>query len=143
MAPNTQFGRIIIEDESNVNKIYSRNEHQDMFSNDDDPVKYSRGGEFLDNLMTSNVLEFCWRWLNLGDIYDVESDIREFYNFNSYDGPSINASFKDAIYFNKSKTTPVFVENNYGISSAIIFDNALDKSISDNLIEDIKKGAIL
>ena len=144
MAPNTQYGRIIIEDESDINKTYSRNEHQDMFSNDDDPVKYSRGGEFLDNLMTSNILEFCWRWLNLGDIYDVESDIKEFYNFNSYNnGPSIDTSLKDAVYFTKSKMTQAFIENNYNASSAIIFDIALDKSISDNIIEDIKKGAIL
>ena len=39
--------------------------------------------------------------------------------------------------------TQAFIENNYNASSAIIFDIALDKSISDNIIEDIKKGAIL
>ena len=114
-----------------------------MFSNDDDEAKYSRGGEFLDNLMTSNILEFCWRWLNLGDIYDVESDIREFYNYNSYEGPSIDYTLKDAIYISKSNMTPALAENQYGSIPAIISDIALDKTISNNLIEDIKKGAIL
>ena len=114
-----------------------------MFSNDDDEAKYSRGGEFLDNLMTSNILEFCWRWLNLVDIYDVESDIREFYNYNSYEGPSIDYTLKDAIYISKSNMTPALIENQYGFTSAIISDIALDKTISNNLIEETKKGAIL
>ena len=143
MAPNTQYGRIIIEDESDPSRRYSRNEHQDMFSNDDEEAKYSRGGEFLDNLMTSNILEFGWRWMGLGDVYDVESDIREFYNFNSYNGPSIDSNLNDAIYFIKDKLTPVLIENTYSGKEGLIFDMALDESTAKSLIEEIKKGAIL
>ena len=143
MAPNTQYGRIIIEDESDPSRRYSRNEHQDMFSNDDEEAKYSRGGEFLDNLMTSNILEFGWRWMNLGDVFDVESDIREFYNFNSYNGPSIDSDQRDAVYFIKDKLTPALIDNTYFGQEGLIFDMALDESISKSLIEEIKKGAIL
>jgi hypothetical protein len=114
-----------------------------MFSNDDEEAKYSRGGEFLDNLMTSNILEFGWRWMNLGDVFDVESDIREFYNFNSYNGPSIDSDIRDAIYFVKDKFSPALVDNTYSGQEGLIFDMALDESESKSLIEEIKKGAIL
>ena len=143
MAPNTQIGRLIIEDQNDPTKRYSKNEHQDMFTNDDEEAKYSRGGEFLENLMSSNILEFCWRWMNLGDIFDVISDIEEFYSFNSYNGPSINDSINTGIYNIKDKYIQGIISNNYRITSGIIFDNDLDKSNNDSLIEEIKKGAIL
>lgn len=143
IAPNTQYGRIIIEDPDNPDRRYSKNEHQDMYTNSDEEAKYSRGGEFLENLMSSNILEFGWRWMNLGDVFDVESDLREFYEFNTYNGPSIDSNFMDAIYFTKDKTTPVFIENIYGPQPVFISDDPLDNSISDDLIEEIKKGALL
>lgn len=143
MAPNTQIGRLIIEDQNDPTKRYSKNEHQDMFTNDDEEAKYSRGGEFLENLMSSNILEFCWRWMNLGDIFDVISDIEEFYSFNSYNGPSINDSINTGIYNIKDKYIQGIISNNYRITSGIIFDNDLDKSNNDSLIKEIKKGAIL
>ena len=45
--------------------------------------KYSRGGEFVENLVTDNELEFCNRWLKLGNFSDVINDIDEFYG-NEY-----------------------------------------------------------
>ena len=143
MAPNTQIGRIIIEDPKDISKRYSRNEHQDMFTNDDEEAKYSRGGEFLENFMSSNILEFCWRWMNLGDIFDVISDIKEFYSYNSYNGPSIDDPINITTYQVKSKYTDAIISNNYGYYPAIISDQDLDNSTNVNLIEEIKKGAIL
>ena len=49
----------------------------------------------------------------------------------------------DAIYFTKDKTTPVFIENIYGPQPVFISDDPLDNSVSDDLIEEIKKGALL
>ena len=58
IAPNTQVGRIIIEDPDDPNRKFSLCEHPDMFASDDSDAKYSRGGEFLENLMSGNPLEF-------------------------------------------------------------------------------------
>lgn len=148
MAPNTQIGRLVIEDPDNPNRKFSLNEHQDMYINDEDEdkgkVKYSRGGEFLDNYMTDNVLEFCRRWLGLGDIHQVIDDIKEFYTYNSYSGKPIDWSIKDTIYYSKdSLIDAIIFENEYMNKPAIRFEEPLSDSIKENLKNKIEEDAIL
>lgn len=144
LAPNTQVGRIIIEDPNDPNKSFGKNEHPDMFSNDDEEAKYSRGGEFLDNMMTDNVLEFCWRWMGLGNVFEVIEDIKEFYKFNGYNGKAIDAQPGDAIWFSKDKSIEALkFREGYSLESALILNDELDKETKDKLKEEIKKGAIL
>ena len=73
IAPNTQIGRIVIPE-----KVYY---DENAYSIEEE--KYSRGGEFVENLVTDNELEFCNRWLHLGNFLDVINDIDEFYG-NEY-----------------------------------------------------------
>lgn len=144
LASNTQIGRVIIEDPNNPERKFSLCEHPDMYSSDDNPAKYSRGGEFLENLMSGNPLEFGRRWLGLGDVYQVLDDIREFYKFNKYNGKPIDFTVKDAIYYTKSKSIKaVQFYDKYMTPAFITFENTLDSESKEKLIEKIKEGALL
>lgn len=144
MAPNTQIGRIIIEDPDNPTRVYSLNEHQDMFSSDEEVAKYSRGGEFIDNLITGNILEFCRRWLGLGDIFDVLSDIEEYYKYNDQYGLPLYGQ-DNSIYFSKEKMTNAIIieDSKYSMRPALNFYDTLDDNIKEELKDKIKMGAIL
>lgn len=145
LAPNTQIGKIVIEDPNDPNKAFSLNEHQDMFSSDEEVAKYSRGGEFIDNLITGNILEFCRRWLGLGDIFDVLNDIQEYYSYNKQYGLPLFGQ-DNPVYFTKSSMIDaIIIEDNpaYSMRPALNFYNSLDNNIKDTLIEKIKLGAIL
>ena len=90
ISANTQVGKIIIED-----KVY---EFENPYKIDES--LYSRGGEFVENLITGNIIEFCRRWMGFAGIMDFIEDINEFYNMNNY------VDYLDsnpAIIFNKSK----------------------------------------
>lgn len=54
--------------------------HENAFNND----KYNRGGEFADNLVTDNEIEFCHRWLHLANFQELIEDIDEYYRTKSY-----------------------------------------------------------
>jgi len=141
LAMNTQVGKIDIE-----NKIHD-NEHPDMYTSDDDAARYSRSGEFLDNLMSGNILEFCRRWLSLGDIHDVLKDIEEYYKYNGYRGRPMNLT--EAIYFTTSKELMGAIElvnDEYhydNLLPAVTFDEHIDESKALDIEDEIKKGAIL
>lgn len=144
IASNTQIGRVIIEDLEDPKKKFGLCEHPDMYSSDDNDAKYSRGGEFLENLMSGNPLEFGRRWLGLGDVYDVIKDMKEFYKFNQTIGKPIDFTLKDAIYFAKDKMIKAIEYNDkYMAPSMIIFDYALDQKSKEELLDGIKKGALL
>lgn len=144
LAPNTQIGRIIIEDPKHPEKKFGLCEHPDMYSSGDDDAKYSRGGEFLENLMSGNPLEFGRRWLGLGDFYQVLDDLREFYKFNKYDGKPIDFTIRDAIYFSKTKgIQAVEFYDKYMAPAVITFENTLDTQYKEDLISKIREGALL
>ena len=68
IAPNTQIGRIIIDE-----KVYA---NENAYMNE----KYSRGGEFIENLVTDNIIEFCKRWLHLAGFKEFMEDYYEYCN---------------------------------------------------------------
>ena len=68
IAPNTQIGRIEIN-----NKVY---ENENAYQNE----KYSRGGEFIENMVTDNTIEFCKRWFHLAGFTEFIDDMQDFYN---------------------------------------------------------------
>ena len=147
IAPNTQIGLVIIKDDNNLDRKYSLNEHQDMFTSDDEPAKYSRGGEFLDNLITANPLEFCRRWLGLGTIHDVINDIKEFFRFNKYHKKGLDTKYTDGVYFVKENTINgvEFLDNNgYSINKpSVLFNKDLNELTYRDLLEKSQKEALL
>ena len=61
------------------NRVY---ENENSYLNE----LYTRSGEFLENMVTDNVIEFAHRWFNLGNIQELLDDINEYYqaNYKSY-----------------------------------------------------------
>lgn len=92
VAPNTQVGRINIPE-----KVY---ENENAYNVEE--IKYSRGGEFLENYVVDNHIEFMHRWFGLANIQEMVADIDEFYNGlkHSY------GNYSD-IYYSKSPIRPI------------------------------------
>ena len=67
IAPNTQVGLIRIPE-----KIYK---DEDIFHSD----KFNRSCVFIENFASHNYLEFCHRWLKLGNYQEVLDDIQEYF----------------------------------------------------------------
>ena len=74
IAPNTQVGKIEIP-----NKVYK---FENLYGIEEE--KYSRGGEFIENMVTDNIIEFCNRWFNLANYQEFLEDIDEFYSGYGY-----------------------------------------------------------
>ena len=63
IAANTQIGKIEIP-----NKIYK---NENAYNTEG----YTRSGEFIENKVTDNVIEFCHRWFHLGGVMDLITEI--------------------------------------------------------------------
>lgn len=63
--------------------------------NDDN---YSMSGEFIENLVTNNLVEFCKRWLHLGGVKEVIEDLQEYRENNLRSFSSIKNNFTDYRY---------------------------------------------
>ena len=73
IAPNTQIGRIIIP-----NKVYQGENATKIPEG-----KYSRGGEFIENLVCDNIIEFCKRWFQLAGFKEFMEDWAEYNQKNT------------------------------------------------------------
>ena len=115
IAPNTQIGRIEIPV-----KVY---ENENLYNIEAD--KYSRGGEFIENLVTDNMIEYCHRWFHLANFEEILEDIDEFYNnlnlgrfsnleavFNSPIVPTSSGIQKPVQFDQPLVTPPVIFYNN-------------------------------
>ncbi len=69
IAPNTQIGKIIIP-----NKVY---ENENAYNIEKE--RYSRGGEFIENMVTDNEIEFCKRWFHLAGFNELLEDANEYF----------------------------------------------------------------
>ena len=67
IAPNTLIGKIEIP-----NKVY---DHENKYKLE----KYSRAGEFVENMVTDNEIEFCHRWFHLANFMELLDDANEFF----------------------------------------------------------------
>lgn len=68
MAPNTQIGKIIIED-----KIHDK---EDRFPR---MYGYKRSSEFIEDFHSHVWLEFCTRWLHMADYSSLYDDVIEYF----------------------------------------------------------------
>lgn len=100
IAPNTQIGRIQID-----NKIYDNENAYNM-----DESVYNRGGEFIENLVTDNMIEFCHRWFKLSNITEMIGDINEFFALRGF------ANFNQMIESPLCPILPCSNESNNAIS---------------------------
>ena len=74
IAPNTQIGKIEID-----HPVF---EYENPFSYD----KYSRGGQFIEDYRSGNILEFAKRWLHLAGYMDMIQDMEEYFSMYGCEG---------------------------------------------------------
>lgn len=118
IAPNTQIGRIIIPEQ-----VY---DHENAYKIEEG--KYSRGGEFIENMVTDNIIEFSHRWFKLPTIEEFIQDINEFYNsFCNYGSFSnlIGAGFVESpiIPIVDKVETPIIFDMNRAENPIMFFNN--------------------
>lgn len=135
IAPNTQIGRIVIPE-----KVY---DDENAYSIEES--KYSRGGEFIENLVTDNMIEYCHRWFKLANIKEFIEDLDEFLALRSgliYSN-LINAGFGRTCSPILPTSTDIHQPISFGapkVSSPIRFNTERNKDYNyDNLYYN-KKG---
>lgn len=92
MAPNTQIGKIIIQD-----KVHSL---ENPFNN----PKYDRGGQFIEDLTSQNLISFCSRWLGFASFREWLADLE--YYYLHYEMPRFNLYPKSNRIFTKFEGKP-------------------------------------
>ena len=109
VSPSTQIGRVTVDhqvhDRENVYKV--------------EEEKYSRGGEFIDNFVSDNIIEFSKRWLHLAGFKEMLEDINEYYNQFGI------GSYRD-MYYSNSPIVPT-LNGNTGV-------NLVDGEVSDAIV---------
>jgi hypothetical protein len=70
MGPNTQVGKIIIDTQT----FAGENPFNNKF--------YDRGGQYLEDYTSGELLEFCHRWLGLASYRELLDDITEYYTMH-------------------------------------------------------------
>lgn len=92
MAPNTQIGKIYIDD-----KIHDlENVFNDEF--------YDRGGHYVSDLLSANYVEFCHRWFNYPNIKEWIKILR--YYFGTIEAPTSRPLSNLFAVYNHSKLDP-------------------------------------
>ena len=114
IAPNTQIGKIIIQE--------MVHENENPYNN----PKYSRGGDFVDNLVTNNILEFAHRWLHLANFMEFLEDVQEYYE-KSRISYSIDTKNYNTYYYKNGElyTAPVKDIGPAKVISPVNFDNKI------------------
>lgn len=122
MGPNTQIGKIKIKDQ-----IFDK---ENPFNN---PF-YDRGGQFLEDYTSGDVLEFAHRWFGLADYKNLLKDIIEY--FTSIDMPVnpiyINGLCKGVYYDNGNLLKGVYYQEElikgvYYCADQLPYDQYFDK----------------
>lgn len=132
IAPNTQIGRIEID-----HKVY---ENENAYHLE----KYSRSGEFIDNMVADNLIEFCKRWLHLAGIMEFLEDMKEYESQFIYGAPyrqfkNIEGVLKEnPIYDCKAPIKAIVVGET--VPQAIYFFSNLENNGISNNFNDIISG---
>ena len=133
IAPNTQIGKVIIK-----HKVY---EDENAYSS----PKYLRGGEFIENFVTDNHIEFCKRWLHLAGVIEFLADMKEYVEkcvtygcslnrFQNINGKIVQSPIYDVDGEDTRRDRKV-------INPIILFDSLKDNGISTDF-EEIKENGI-
>ena len=123
IASNTQIGKIVIDE-----KVF---DYENRFCDD----KYTRGGEFIENLVCDNIVEFSSRWLHLAIFSDLLNDIKEYYTIKYDTMYGYKYLFSDYVFENGRYITAPFemVGKDYKIKPfEFVNNNAFNPFISFN-----------
>lgn len=140
IAPNTQEGRIVIP-----NQVY---DHENIYKIEEE--KYSRGGEFVENLVTDNHIAFCHRWMHLANFEEFIEDLDEFYsdrglgNFSNLSAAGFGSGQAPMIPVSSKVETAAIFDGSRVIKPVVFYANKPEK-YNENYIrnlKEIKKNAI-
>lgn len=95
MAPDTIIGKIFIDNP--VHKLENPY-HEEM---------YDRGGQYIEDLVTGNALEFGRRWLQLATFKELLADVEEYFQYHI---PAGNRAYE--MYTNNGMMKPFLVRPN-------------------------------
>lgn len=95
MAPDTIIGKIFIDNP--VHKLENPY-HEEM---------YDRGGQYIEDLVTGNALEFGRRWLQLATFKELLADVEEYFQYHI---PAGNRAYE--MYTNNGMMKPFVVRPN-------------------------------
>lgn len=107
--------------------------------------KYSRAGEFIENMVTNNEIEFCKRWFHLAGFNELLEDANEYFANKMFS----NMNYIQAINsFGDTIEAPLIPTSNNGKINPLVFGfnsviNPLEFEIPNNskdFIERIKNG---
>lgn len=124
IAPNTQIGFIDIP-----NQVY---QNENAYNND----KYVRGGEYIENLVTDNTIEFCHRWLHLANFKEFLEDWKEYLNKNNANFSNYCDGSGKGYHDGRMITCPVYYIGNGRIAIKPIYKT--DKNKKRNPIINMK-----
>ena len=83
--------------------------------------KYSRSGEFIENMVTDNEIEFCKRWFHLAGFNELLEDANEYFEGKMFS----NMNYIQAINsFGDMIECPLIPTTNNGIINPLIFDDS-------------------
>lgn len=89
MGPNTQIGKIIIDKQT----FAEENPYNNKF--------YDRGGQYLEDYTSGQLLEFAHRWLGLASYKELLDDIIEYFNMNATVNPFMVNGFVKGVRYNQ------------------------------------------
>jgi DNA polymerase elongation subunit (family B) len=119
MAPNTQVGMVTIKE--------SVNDNENKFNSE----KYSRSGAFMEDLQSGVYLEFCHRWLNMGNYLELYKDIIEFFTYHQMPGYSLRWSTPEGLII------PATFHNKDLLIKPAVFEEGLIKPIQTYIVPKI------
>ena len=135
LAPNTIIGKILIK-----NKVHK---YENPYHNED----YDRGGQFIEDLVTGNNLEFGRRWFNFASFREILGDIEEYFTthipFRNHQIYSRDGMLKPFIVRPDSKDMIkpfTYLENGEMIKPFQIYDDSKVSYIADILNQTIQEG---
>ena len=86
--------------------------------NEEDIQRYSRSGEFIENMVTDNEIEFCKRWFHLAGFNELLEDANEYFENKMFGQKSYIQAMNR---FGDIIETPVIPTSVNGVSEPIIF----------------------
>ena len=105
LAPNTIEAKIFIEGEMH--------EKENVFFDE----YYDRGGQYIEDLISENYIEFAHRWLGFANIREMLEDVDEFFNMNPF--PNLVTPRE----INENLNVPIrFYDDKYKFSPIIFYD---------------------
>lgn len=136
IAPNTQIGKIIIPE-----KIYNNENSYNI-----DPERYSRSGEFIENISTDNFIEGCHRWFKLANFGEMIDDIDEYFDVLNYGKFSnlINAgmgNYYSPIIPTVSKVKSPVKFTNKKVYQPLVFNTRRDENLNYKILKEEQENA--